>query len=127
VRNRYCASRLLSASIAQQSIIERAYGVPDTCPVTKPYDRPFVSPFWKPEKQPQDGFWFGTDRLWTRLPTNGTWRGLPHYTPDDPRFRQKLFFWRAGYDAHKAILRLYGPTEAAIDRSWKPGDIEKAK
>jgi hypothetical protein len=26
-----------------------------------------------------------------------------------------------------AILRLYGPTEAAIDRSWKPGDIEKAK
>jgi hypothetical protein len=24
-----------------------------------------------------------------------------------------------------AILRLYGPTEAAINRSWKPGDIEK--
>jgi hypothetical protein len=26
-----------------------------------------------------------------------------------------------------AILRLYGPTEAAIDRSWKPGDIEPVK
>jgi hypothetical protein len=26
-----------------------------------------------------------------------------------------------------AILRLYGPTEAAIDKSWKPGDIEKQK
>jgi hypothetical protein len=25
------------------------------------------------------------------------------------------------------ILRLYGPTEAAIDKSWKPGDIEKVK
>jgi len=25
------------------------------------------------------------------------------------------------------ILRLYGPTEAAINRSWKPGDIEKVK
>jgi hypothetical protein len=24
-----------------------------------------------------------------------------------------------------AILRLYGPTEMAIDKSWKPGDIEK--
>ena len=24
-----------------------------------------------------------------------------------------------------AIIRLYGPTEAAIDKSWKPGDIEK--
>jgi len=26
-----------------------------------------------------------------------------------------------------AILRLYGPTEAAIDKSWKPGDIEKVR
>jgi hypothetical protein len=26
-----------------------------------------------------------------------------------------------------AILRLYGPTEAAIDKSWKPSDIEKVK
>jgi len=24
-----------------------------------------------------------------------------------------------------AILRLYSPTEAAIDKRWKPGDIEK--
>jgi hypothetical protein len=24
-----------------------------------------------------------------------------------------------------AILRLYGPTEAAINKSWKPGDVEK--
>jgi hypothetical protein len=26
-----------------------------------------------------------------------------------------------------AILRLYSPTEAAINKSWKPGDIEKVK
>jgi hypothetical protein len=26
-----------------------------------------------------------------------------------------------------AILRLYGPTEPAIDKSWKPGDIEKVE
>jgi hypothetical protein len=25
------------------------------------------------------------------------------------------------------ILRLYGPTQAAIDKSWKPGDIERAQ
>jgi len=25
------------------------------------------------------------------------------------------------------ILRLYGPTEAAINKSWKPGDIEKVQ
>jgi len=26
-----------------------------------------------------------------------------------------------------AILRLYAPTEAAINKSWKPGDIEKVQ
>jgi hypothetical protein len=26
-----------------------------------------------------------------------------------------------------AIIRLYGPTEAAIDKSWVPGDLEKVK
>jgi len=26
-----------------------------------------------------------------------------------------------------AILRLYGPTEAAFDKSWTPGDFEKVK
>ena len=25
------------------------------------------------------------------------------------------------------ILRLYGPTEAALDKSWKPGDVEKLR
>ena len=25
------------------------------------------------------------------------------------------------------ILRLYGPTEAALDKSWKPGDIVKTE
>src|SRR5271169_383360 len=25
------------------------------------------------------------------------------------------------------ILRLYGPTETAIDKSWKPGEVEKVK
>ncbi|MBT8338537.1 MAG: DUF1254 domain-containing protein [Desulfatitalea sp.] len=26
-----------------------------------------------------------------------------------------------------AVLRLYGPTEAAMDKSWRPGDIEPIK
>src|SRR5262249_44737037 len=26
-----------------------------------------------------------------------------------------------------AILRLYSPTEAAINKSWKPGDLEKVQ
>ena len=35
-----------------------------------------------------------------------------------PRFPGRGFF---------AILRLYGPTEDALNRSWKPGDIERAR
>jgi len=26
-----------------------------------------------------------------------------------------------------AILRLYGPTENAINKSWKPSEVEKVK
>jgi hypothetical protein len=29
----------------------------------------------------------------------GTWGRLGHYEPSDPTFRQKLFFWRQGFDA----------------------------
>jgi hypothetical protein len=36
--------------------------------------------------------------LWTYIPGSGIWSGLPHYTPDDSRFRQKLFWWHEGYD-----------------------------
>jgi hypothetical protein len=30
-------------------------------------------------------------------------------------------------EGYFAVLRLYGPTESAINKSWKPGDIEKVK
>jgi hypothetical protein len=96
-----CLIFLFQVSLAQRSVTTKPDGVPDTCRVTKASDQPFVPPFPKLAKQAEDSFWFGTDRLWTQLPANGTWRGLPHYTPKDPTFRQKLFFGRQGYDAHK--------------------------
>jgi hypothetical protein len=58
---------------------------------------PFIPPWPYPLKAGSDTFWFGTDSLWTQLPANGIWSGLPHYTPNDPTFRQKLAFWRKGY------------------------------
>jgi len=74
------------------------HNVPETCPVTKPSDPAFVPPSPYPAKPSGGDFWFGSGRLWTVLGTAGTWSGLPHYTPNDPTFRQKLFFWREGYD-----------------------------
>lgn len=89
------------SSLTQQPAMALPHNAPDSCPVTKPYEHPFVPPFPNAAKQSDNNsFWFGTDRLWTRLPSNGTWSGLPHYTPGDPTFRQKLFFGRQGYDAH---------------------------
>jgi hypothetical protein len=78
--------------------------VPEKCSVTKPADRPFVPPGPHPARPSPSQFWFGTDRLWTALPQNGAWVGLPHYIPSDPTFRQKLLFWRQGFDAHAKLF-----------------------
>jgi hypothetical protein len=84
------------ASLAQKSEKRERDSVPDTCPVTTPSDKPFVPPYPYPPRPYPGGSWFGTNRLWTVAPV--AWRGLPHYTPDDPTFRQKMQWWRQGYD-----------------------------
>jgi hypothetical protein len=84
------------ASPAQTTEQRMADSIPATCPVTKPSDKPFVPPYPYPPRPYPGGSWFGTDRLWTAAPV--AWRGLSHYTPDDPTFRQKMQWWRQGYD-----------------------------
>jgi len=72
---------------------------PENCPVTRPPASPFVPPAPYPAKPPSQGvFWFGTEKLWTMLPVEGTWRGLRHYSATTPGFRQKIFWWRKGYN-----------------------------
>jgi hypothetical protein len=79
----------------QESLQTPAVSVPSTCPVTKPTDRPFVPP----APYPSEGtFWIGNEQLWTDITADGIWNGLPHYTAEDSRFRQKLFWWHEGYD-----------------------------
>jgi hypothetical protein len=87
------------SSIAVGQDRPRIPAVPHTCPVTKPADGSFVLPQPYPARPSVGEFWLGTDRLWTALPVTGTWR-LGHSTSGDPTFRQKLPFWRQGYDAH---------------------------
>lgn len=72
--------------------------LPTTCPVSRPPSRPFVPPAPYAAKPPGDRtFWFGTERLWTELPVDGIWPGLRHYSSTTPGYRQKIFWWRAGY------------------------------
>src|ERR1700737_2165765 len=90
---------LTQVSLARQERNPKPHIAPESCPVTKPYQTSlFVPP--SPYEATDDAghFWFGSDRLWTLLQSDGTWSGLPHYTPNTPTFRQKVFFWRPGYD-----------------------------
>jgi hypothetical protein len=76
-------------------------GIPGTCSVTKPYQTSLFVPSPPYEaKTVKTQFWFGTDRLWTNLPIDGIWKGLPlDTTARHPTFGQKLFWWRQGYNA----------------------------
>ncbi len=67
--------------------------VVDDCPVTTPSQQSLSLPI---DIEYEDRFWYGTPALWTNLPTDGIWRGLPQ---DDNGFVQKTVFWREGFDA----------------------------
>ena len=89
---------LSQASLAQRPEAAKPGDVPASCPVTKASDRPFIPPPPYPEKPYPGAFWYGSDRLWTSPPPDGTWRGLGHSAPDDPTFSQKMPWFRLGYD-----------------------------
>jgi hypothetical protein len=68
---------------------------PASCPVTVPQKLAFVPPApYSPEAPFPGQFWYGTNSLWTLLPTSGSWVGLPHSTQG---YGQKVFWWRDGY------------------------------
>jgi hypothetical protein len=67
----------------------------DTCPVTTSSEQTSSLPA---ATDYQGRFWFGTPGLWTNLPTDGIWWGLPQ---DDEGYVQKTVFWRDGYVALK--------------------------
>jgi hypothetical protein len=69
--------------------------VPNTCPVTKPSDHPFVPPAAYPSV---GALWIGSEKLWTNITADGIWSPSPHYTPEDSRLGEKLFWWHEGYD-----------------------------
>jgi hypothetical protein len=69
---------------------------------------------------PENYFWFGTARLWTLLPMTGTGPGLRGYTPNDSTFRQKLPFWRRGYDWHSEPIAKLTVTGGRLDGPSAP-------
>ena len=70
------------------------------CPTTASFTAPephFVLPApFQSLKQEAGHFWHGTQALWTRLSSDGHWRGL--YRADVRAYRNKVFVWRPGYN-----------------------------
>lgn len=66
------------------------------CPITQRPTPRFIPPEPYPEWPiSTTHFWYGTDELWTELPINGVWDGLPYH---DDHYGQKSVWWRVGYD-----------------------------
>jgi len=81
-----------------------AQTIPQDCPVTR-VDSQRFSPsaeYLRPEAWGDTGNWYGTSKLWTRPPLNGHWRTTQQFLPKAV-FRDKLFWWREGYDPHHEL------------------------
>ena len=48
-----------------------------------------------------------------------------YFGPNAPQGQERNWLRTVPGNGYFAILRLYGPTEAAINKSWKPSDVEK--
>jgi hypothetical protein len=69
------------------------------CPVTKPPGLPFVPPVPYQPNPARGTFWYGSSALWTQLPNDGVWRGLPRR--ENGGYFNKLFLWQEGFDWRK--------------------------
>ena len=96
---------------------------PASCPVTVPQDPPFVPPAPYDSLGFKDYFWFGSDALWTSLPRDSVWYGLP----DNPGgYTQKVFWWRDGYVWNEEPEPNLIVTGERLDASAPPLIVSKA-
>ena len=98
--------------------------VPSRCPITTPPDPPYVPP--PPpyrSEHANDRFWFGTDKLWINLPVNGMW-SIGHYSPTESAFRQKLLWYRRGYNVREEPKPGLIVTGKRLDGPAAPLDVD---
>lgn len=88
---------------------------PADCPITPPPDPAFTPPGVAVTYPGQ--FWHGSAALWTDLPADGAWIGLPQ---DGHGYGQKLFFSREGYDAYAEPAPALTVTGRRLDAEAAP-------
>ena len=113
-------STIRPSASANQQTTRTTTRVPESCPVTQSSPQAFWPPTPYPSQHGSDGFWFGSERLWVQLPTNGTWSHLPHYRPSETAFRQKIQWWRKGYDWHADMPSKLVVTGKRLDSTAPP-------
>ena len=116
---------LVPSSSPAHSQDVKTQSVPNTCGVTKPSEHPFVPP----RPYLANGInWFGTDKLWTYIPSNGIsgqgektmwfreeWSHYSHWIPDESA--SKLTITARRLDATTPAPEISaGPT---FTRDWK--------
>jgi hypothetical protein len=89
---------------------------PDDCPLTQPSLTPFVPPPPNAPNAPY-GFWYGTDALWTVVPSDGVWSSLPYY---GGTYSQKVLWWRQGYSWTEEPQPELSVTGQRLDASAPP-------
>jgi len=67
---------------------------PASCPITVPQDSTFIPHAPYDALGIEGTFWYGSNSLWTAVPQDGIWWGLPH---NPSSYTQKVFWWREGY------------------------------
>jgi hypothetical protein len=86
-----------AAKSEEASVEPRSREVPYSCAVTQPPEPAFVPPPPYPDKVREGGFWFGSEKLWTRLRTDGVWHGVHTQTG----YGDKLFLFSVDFDVKK--------------------------
>lgn len=118
-----CGVAFSAASFSQTSDSQKPDSVPDRCPVTEPSGKPLVPPYPYPPTPYPGGSWYGTDRLWIVGPP-AVWKGLPHETPTDPTFTQKMQWWRQGYNPRIEPIPKLKVTGRRLDAPAPPLIVE---
>lgn len=100
--------------------------IPDSCPVTLA-STPFTPPdsYRRPEAWGNSAVWYGTSKLWTHLPAGGHWRTTPRFLPAAV-FREKLFWWREGYDPRREPRPKLIVTAEQLDRAGTRFRVDNA-
>ena len=97
---------------------------PADCPITLPQDPPFTAPAPYSPNAPFAGeFWYGSNSLWTAVPQNGVWAGLPH---NPEVYTQKVFWWREGYIWTEEPEPALTVTGERLDATAPPLNVSKA-